>query len=908
MKKLLLLIMTMLSLSSYQLSASSLESQTPVAMPDSFAYDCVADFYYDNFGTSVSFYNNSWASSPIIAYSWDFGDNSTSTDINPTHTYTSPGIYYVTLTISTNTCSTSMILEVWVDMIIIQDCYADFSYWSTGTNVIFTDYSYSLNPMTSWYWQFGDGATSTLQNPIHQYSTAGWYDVTLTITADSCTSSAIYTVYLDSTVVGDCMASFGWDYDYNNPYLLNFYDFSFALAPITSWEWNFGDSTTSTLVNPNHLYTTQGVYEVSLTITSDSCTSTYSEWISVGNNSSGDCQADFWYYSYSGFNIEFIDASWAYGTVTSWLWDFGDGTTSSLQSPIHQYSSTGVYPVSLTIQSDSCSSTVFYPVYVDSVIVPECYADFYVYNNGLTAIFQDYSFSLGTVTSWYWEFGDGTTSTDQNPIHIYPSAGYYDVSFTIVSDSCTSTTILGVYIDSIIYYNCYAGFYYQANPNDPNALQFIDNSYSMDPITSWQWDFGDGTTSSDPYPYHIFNAPGAYLVTLTIFTAPLTYPGDSCTSTYSEWVYAGNSYPGNCNAYFNYYMSGTTTVEFVDLSSSLTPVQSWFWDFGDGSSSTQQNPTHSYTYAGNFYVSLTIATDSCYSTNYMFVCLPSGNGNTLPSGGANWDPYAVNCQAFYMTNVSGLTVDFVNVSMINTFGNVSYNWNFGDGNYSFDATPSHTYATAGVYHTMLTMTVDSCTSMYETVIYLDASSSWGVGCQAAFFPILDSSANSIQFMDMSLVDLQYSTTYSWDFGDNTYSFDQNPIHSYSQPGVYEVYHEISNGSCVSGITIQIDLVNSTFMPMAGYSPISIDENTDMDQVSIYPNPVEDILNLTTAFTNSGEYSLAIFDISGKLVRSEQVFIQREHQTTQVSVNNLASGSYMIQLKGSNGSKTLQFVK
>ncbi|MCF8295103.1 MAG: PKD domain-containing protein [Bacteroidales bacterium] len=907
MKRIILLVLTLLSITSLQVTASGLTNTAPQAMPDSTFFDCTADFYYTNQDTTVWFTNASWSSLPITSFYWEFGDGTTSTDANPTHNYPVLGIYYVTLTITTANCTSSMTLEVWLDYIFPVDCQADFYYWPMGLNVMFYDGSYSYTPVTSWYWNFGDGDTSTLQEPIHNYDSVGVYEVSLTITSDSCTSTAIYYVYLDSVSFPECYASFGYDIDPANSYDFDFYDFSYALAPITSWIWNFGDGTTSTLQNPSHLFTQQGIYEVSLTITSDSCTNTYAEWITVGNSSSGDCQADFWYYTYSSYSVEFFDLSWSNSPILTWTWDFGDGTTSNLPYPMHQYSAPGVYPVSLTIQSDSCTSTVFYPIYVDSIIVPDCYADGNYYSNGLTVVFQDYSYAMNPINSWYWEFGDGTTSTQQNPTHVYPTAGYYDVMLTITSDSCTSSMYLGVFVDSIIYYECMAEFYTTPNPSDPLSILYVDNSYAMNQITSWFWEFGDGGTSTDQYPYHTYAAAGTYSVTLSIMAIPWTYPGDTCFSTTTYSIVVGNSNPGNCIAMFNYSVSNQTTVDFSDQSYSATPIQYWYWDFGDGSTSTLQNPTHTYAAPGFYVVNLYIEADSCSSYSSNYISLTTGNGNALPGGGPLWEMPA--CQAFFLTIADGLEVEFTNLSVIPLSGVVMFNWDFGDGNSSSDFSPTHTYASDGVYNVILTLSSGaSCGGTYEVQLYINSASNWGSNCQAAFFPVTDTMVNTIQFIDMSVFDVINPTTFSWNFGDGSFSYDMNPLHTYAQAGTYTVYHEIASGTCISGMAIEVDLQNNSFMPMPGYTPLAIDEEDELGTISLYPNPATDKVYLSTEMIAAGRYDISMYDITGKLLVAQSLQLGTGEHTTELLVDMLAKGSYFVRITGTNASKTLQFVK
>ena len=120
---------------------------------------------------------------------------------------------------------------------------------------------------------------------------------------------------------------------------------------------------------------------------------------------------------------------------------------------------------------------------------------------------------------------------------------------------------------------------------------FMDSSYaSSGNVNSWLWDFGDGNTSTQQNPVHAYNAPGTYLVCLTITT---TQP---CTSVFCDSIVVGNSGP-NCTANLTASVSGNTATFAATGSGTGTPV-SWYWDFGDGNATSTSTPTTSHTYVG----------------------------------------------------------------------------------------------------------------------------------------------------------------------------------------------------------------------------------------------------------------------------------------------------------------------
>ncbi len=326
--------------------------------------------------------------------------------------------------------------------------------------------------------------------------------------------------------------------------------------------------------------------------------------------------------------VQFNDYS--YPQAVSWLWNFGDGQTSAEQNPVHVFPVWGVYEVCLSITTgEGCTNSLCMPVYtyIDTFPDPDCYT-YFGYNNYAdptadpnTVEFYDYSYP--SPVSWVWEFGDGTTGNEQNPVHTYQEQGLYYVTLSAtMADSCSSTYSQPVYVgynDSIFWPECQAMFY--SYPNDSiytfaegYPTSFVDVSYG-DPIV-WNWDFGDGFTSHERNPMHIYARPGVYDVSLGIETAT------GCTSEINMPVWIWNYYNDSTDYWWcmaNFYalrdsMSGAPAFHFYDQS--FGNIVTWNWDFGDGTSSSIQNPAHTFSYEADIYwVTLTVSSsDGCAST------------------------------------------------------------------------------------------------------------------------------------------------------------------------------------------------------------------------------------------------------------------------------------------------------
>jgi PKD repeat protein len=798
-------------------------------------FDCNASFLADGSGCEVNFVEASYSNtgSTVDTWTWDFGDGNTSTDQNPFHQYSTAGNYVVSLSITTTDgCGATASQTIWVDSCAQQnDCYAGFTLANNyGCEVNLTDNSFSsLGNIVSWLWDFGDGNTSTAQNPTHHYTADGSYTISLTVsTSDGCGASASQTVQIDNcSPQPDCQASFS-AYTYGNCEI-NFTDQSYSnSANIVSWNWDFGDGNTSTDQNPVHHYGAAGFYTITLTISSsDGCSATETQQLSVDScNTQPNCQASFGYFHGSatgtGNNCEvfFTDQSYSSNAnIISWYWDFGDGATSSMPNPVHQYTADGTYAVTLHISTaDSCFSTASQQVSVDNCNPqPDCQAIFGFFHgnaagtgNACEIHFTDQSYSSsGSIVNWFWDFGDGTTSSSQNPIHQYSADGTYSVKLSIfTADSCYAFDIQQVSVDNCNNQSiCQASFYHYSGASAGTSgceVYFTDNSYSSSAnIVNWHWDFGDGNTSNTPNPVHQYAADGNYTVILHIATA------DSCFSTETQQVSVANCTPQpDCQAIFGFYhgnAAGTTgndcEIHFSDQSYSSTgSIVSWFWEFGDGNTSYQQNPVHQYTADGNYTVKLSISTtDSCFS----FTTQPVNVDNCTPQP---------DCQAiigFSYGNPAGTgnscEVHFNDLSYSSTGTIVSWFWEFGDGSTSYQQNPVHQYTADGNYNVKLSIsTTDSCFSFATKQINVDNCTPLP-NCRANFN--FQDSACHVFFQDMSVASAAIYSYY-WDFGDGAFSFDTNPVHQYFQPGTYTVSLSIATAdSCYNTRYRQITVAN-----------------------------------------------------------------------------------------------------
>jgi PKD repeat protein len=445
-----------------------------------------------------------------VSWKWNFADGTTSTERNPVHTYTTAGAYDVVLEISRGEDMDSSTTVINAGGVPVTDFVADKTSVNTKEKIQFTDKT--LNNPTSWKWDFGDGSDSAEQNPSKVYIVPGIHTVTLSTRNQNGGDTEIKKDYINDGM--SPVADFFSDsnaYQRSNTYkMMRFVDIS-QNSP-TSWSWNFGDGATSTEQNPKHIYSTDGTYTVSLTVKNKfgEDTKVVNNIFNLGQGPKVDFKADKTVVGV-GRNIRFTDLST--NSPTSWLWDFGDGTTGHGQNPDHFYRATGVYDVSLMASNQYTSINQMKKQYITVVNIPrsDFVADKTKGQAPFEVLFTD--LSKGNPVSWNWNFGDGITSTDRNPVHKYTTIGTYPVSLTTTNANGQDTETKEKYI--VVTQGPIADFKVEQRIGKaPFIVKFKDLS-TGNPM-KWSWDFGDGTTSTEQNPQHTYAYEGNYDVRLTV--------------------------------------------------------------------------------------------------------------------------------------------------------------------------------------------------------------------------------------------------------------------------------------------------------------------------------------------------------------------------------------------------------
>jgi gliding motility-associated-like protein len=691
------------------------------------------------------------------SWNWNFGNGNTSSLQNPTASYFTPGTYTITLTVSnaggSNTLTQNQYITVYEVPTV--DFNASVRSGCFPLRVQFTDLSTagSGNTNVSWNWDFGNGTTSTLQNPFVTYTTAGTFTVSLRVTNDKgCTRTVSRAAYITTTNGVTSSFTFSQPTVCRAPATINFTNGSTG-PPVLSYLWDFGDGNFSTATSPSHTYLANGTYVVSLvTNSSAGCIDTFrSTPIIIGAfNTAFTAPAT----ACTNAPVNFTNTS--VPAPLSATWNFGDGGTASGINATHSYAAPGTYTVRLYNTYSSCVDSALQLI----TIVPRSVPDFTApittrCEPPLTVNFQD--LSTGGAISWQWNFGDGNTSTLQNPSHTYTSYGNFTVTLI--------TTNAAGCIDSIVRPNFVriqrASISIPALPARgciPFTITMTPVITSLDAVTSYQWNFGDGGTSTLANPTYTYIAQGTYTVRLIITTST------GCTDTLlvPNAIRVGSKPNADFSA-VPIPVCGKQPVYFTNLT---TPASDeWEWDFGDGGTSNLENPTHSYSDTGYFDIRLIATNNGCPDTlvrlNYVRVLPPIALFTPVP-----------NCN-------NRLQFSFTDQSIAPQ----SWEWDFGDGSpISIAQNPVHTFPSFGNFTIRLIVTNGSCRdTAFQTIRTVDESPDFNAN-QVIACKIANLSFNAINVTGANL------TNYAWTFGDGGTASSGNPAasHTYTTSGYYTV--------------------------------------------------------------------------------------------------------------------------
>jgi PKD repeat protein len=539
----------------------------------------------------------------IVSWAWEFGDGTASTERSPNHTYASNGTYDVKLTVADDDGLTaSRTVQASTNGSTNRSPQANMRFDCSGSSCNFKSISGDDDgSISAVLWDFGDGSTSTATNPSHNFGSAGTWGVTLRVTDNNGARNWQSIPVTTGTSNDAPFASFifpanGLQVDLSD----RTHD---SDGSIVARKWEFGDGATASATNVSHTYSGPGIYDITLIVTDDDGAKhsrTRQIAVSGAPPSNQKPTANF---SYSCTNLQcsFQDGSSdSDGIVVSRSWNFGDGSNSSATNPSHTFASAGTYNVTLTVVDDDGANDSLTRQVTVSTGGSNPVANFVFDCTGNVCSFRDTSTDAdGTIVDWVWTFASGRTSRLPTPNHTFANNGSHTVQLTVTdNDGRTHSRSLTVTTNSSSNAKPDANLRYTHSGLSYSFKRLASDSDGS--IASQTWYFGDGSTSNAANPSHSFPAPGTYLVTLEVRdnqgainwqTVLVTANGDN-----NEAPFASFTFPH----------SGLT-VNLTDFSKDADgTIASYRWEFGDGTSSTEANPPHTYSAAGTYLVTLRV--------------------------------------------------------------------------------------------------------------------------------------------------------------------------------------------------------------------------------------------------------------------------------------------------------------
>lgn len=558
--------------------------------------------------------------------------------------------------------------------------------------------------------------------------------------------------------------------------------------------------------------------------------------------------------------IRVIFSDQSTGAPDRWQWDLGNGVLSAAQNPSTTYFTPGVYTVKLTVYKGADSATVtktsYINVFANPVVVFGATPRFGCLP--LSVQFTDSSTTAsGTNVDWTWDFGDGNLSKLRNPVHTYSTPGSFTITLTVRNSvGCVSTASYDNYVrvgDSLV------ADYRLSVPVAcvvPVTVNFTNQSIGSN-IVSWQWDFGDGNTSTAVNPNHTYTVAGEYDVRLVVTNA------GGCTDTLLQRAVVTVGKP---TASYNIGSGPFCVGRPVAIQNTSTPFASFdstVWRFSDGVVIRQHDVTRIFNTPGVYSFSMYVWKGGCVdSTQGSFTVLDKpaptftyspaigcrvphvvnfqnttpnstvvgwdfGNGQTSNQQSASvtyntlgsfnvrmivrhdngcidtlFIPSAVRVEAPRITGISGLPFDgclpynstFV-PTIVSNDSIAAYAWDFGDGTTATVRTPNKTFSVAGLYTVRLTVTtLGGCTATFSSTVRVSTK------------PVANFSATPRDVCpstDVRFTDLSTGTInrWQWFFGDGGSSGSQNPTYQYNDTGWMNVRLIVSNNQCHDTLTV-----------------------------------------------------------------------------------------------------------
>ncbi len=750
-------------------------------------------------GKSVTF--QSTASTTPTKVIWDFGDGTSFNGLTPpAKTYASAGTYIVTMRATFGSCSDSATKTIKVYDKPVVDFYSPNDVACQGpVTVNFVNLSPDSSSST-FNWTFGDGGTGTGTDPAHIYGPAsqGAFDVSLSITdGKGCTNTITKPQFVTIIKPVVTITNLPGGVCVGKPYTAT--SNNGAVDGVASVTWNFGDGTPDQ-TSPTHTYGSTGFYTLRVKIvTNGGCTATDTKVnaVQVGLPPAVDFKEDTDKVCRSGF-VKFTNLTTP--VTSSYVWDFGDGTTSALQDPPHKFPGIGAYTIKLTATSNGCADSVIKANFIQ--VLPPLANFGYTVDclNKTTATFNDSSktdITYGAISYlWNFDFPGSHTSTTPPPgpiFYTYPSTGSYNVQLIVTNGSCLDTITKKIQLVSEV-----ADFGLTKTTICKNEMAHFVSVNNPANVSKFAWIVDGGVPVVAGNEYFIpFATTGIHTIQLIITdingcTSTSAIKNDTVTGPTALFGIKNN---GGCK-------NGVTS--FLDSSTALpNTISKWFFDFGDGTSKTFAGApfTHTYADTGTYTAILTV-TDNLGCTN----------ADTLKNAVRILKPIAF-FSAAQTIICPGAPLLFTDSSSGNS---LQYNWNFGDGGTdNINQNPIHAYSGSDSAYPVKLVITDKygCTDSLTRSNYISVKSaklSYLVKDTSSLCPPLETKFN--------FTGKDYES-FIWDFGDGATSTLPSTSHFYNSYGQYPAKLYVTGyGGCLDSASFNITITNPGASTLFTFDP------------------------------------------------------------------------------------------
>jgi PKD repeat protein len=674
----------------------------------------------------------------------------------------------------------------------------------------------------------------------------------------------------------------------------------------TRHTWHFGDgSAASLLVFPSHTYASGGSYTVKHVIKRYTpngtavCADSVSKVVQIANTQACNIQANFNFWVDTAQNniVYFSNATVNFQPTDSIRWTFGDGTSSFDLNPVHTYAQPGIYTVCLRIKRPTpAGTTPCVSEVCKTVVVPgvPCNLQAYFTWHADSLQFNKIYFNNATVNylptdSIRWTFGDGSSSLDANPIHTYAQPGTYTVCLRVKratppgTPPCISEICIVVVVQQPC--NIFANFTWRADSIQINKIIFTNTTSNFQPGDSIRWTFGDGTSSFDVNPMHVYAQPGSYTVCLRVKRN--TASGVPCISEICK-VIVVQAPP--CNIVVNFTWRQDTInnrkVYFTNNSLSPTAGATATWSFGDGTSATSWNAVHEYAQPGTYIVCLTVKTsNTCIRTKCDTIVI-------APPVPACGDLSKFTATKLANDNQSYLfKPDYLNPSL-------QYTWTFGDGTGSQSMIATHHYAQPGTYTVCLTVFKNNnCASTTcKTITVLPQVNCNNINVSFSYQPDAFM-PNKIYFYAISnfpILQQKWTITkLPVNSNASVVLYQNNPVYVFQDTGKYRVcLRAITLGGCIKEYC----------------QDVTISQLATQCQLQAYPNPATSVVNVNVPLTQPEMIYAYVYNAQNILVKQKQQQGTTGNNVVSIGVGDLVAGFYTIKLIYGNKTCYAKFQK